>query len=703
MNVSLKSKIHLMFAALIMGAGLLVATVFSILSNSEITRQLHRQSNSAQVLLSNEMGERAAQLKAQVTLVAQLPTLKSLVMQKVDDRTVNDWAVECVKETGADDLILTGGDGRLLGQGSRYSDHFEAKDLEGLKDALKGHPWTGVIDHHPCPMQCVTIPILNAGYVEGTITALRAIDSKTASELHEVLGTSLLIVSNKNIVGSSLTVPTKLDRLPTEETRLNLNGTDYVALYAPLPRTSIVQGMGFVTLQNYNEVAGPYRKLNAAFIVVMIGALVIAGLLSRRVANAITQPLAEVISAVGTIKQGEWPEQMAVKRNDEIGFLQSVFNDMIGALKESRAKLLAVLDIDPLTDLCNHRKFLERLDIELKRSLASRDDMSVLLLDLDNFSDYNAAAGHAAGDQVLQRVAEIIKRTTPEFAVLARYGGEEFAIVLPEFALDKACEIAESIRVKIRDDFAEDGITASVGCVQLDRGKHSASGIVLSAELALSTAKQLGKDQVSTSMEAPDTPVQLNDLASGNLATIQALAAAVDAKDPYTHGHSERVAQYAYDLARYVGVCEEEAKLIYRTGTLHDLGKIGVPDAILKKTGRLTREEEAVMQTHPALGEVIVRKVPQLADTLPGVRHHHERWDGKGYPDRLRGEAIPRVARFLAIADTFDAMTSDRPYRKGMAPEVAIDEIERNAGKQFDSELALAFGRLMRRNLQKAA
>ncbi len=128
-----------------------------------------------------------------------------------------------------------------------------------------------------------------------------------------------------------------------------------------------------------------------------------------------------------------------------------------------------------------------------------------------------------------------------------------------------------------------------------------------------------------------------------------------------------------------------------------------MPDAILKKPGRLTPEEEATMQTHPALGEVIVRKVPQLADTLPGVRSHHERWDGNGYPDGLKGERIPRIARYLAIADTFDAMTSDRPYRKGMPADVALTEIERNAGLQFDPELALAFTRMMRRGGLKAA
>ena len=202
--------------------------------------------------------------------------------------------------------------------------------------------------------------------------------------------------------------------------------------------------------------------------------------------------------------------------------------------------------------------------------------------------------------------------------------------------------------------------------------------------------------QPVTGADQDADPYQLHRfLKDGSLATIQALAAAVDAKDPYTQGHSQRVADYATSLARHVGASQAELELIHITGTLHDVGKIGVPDAILKKPGRLDDEERIVMETHPVLGEVIVRKAPQLAATLPGVRHHHERWDGKGYPDGLAGEAIPLMARYLALADTFDAMTSDRPYRKGLPLEVALAEIHKGAGTQFDPALAPAFIELM--------
>jgi len=244
-------------------------------------------------------------------------------------------------------------------------------------------------------------------------------------------------------------------------------------------------------------------------------------------------------------------------------------------------------------------------------------------------------------------------------------------------------------------------VTLSGGCADLASAKGRTEGLIVAAEIALARAKQLGRDQVCAFGSVPgsdeDEPTRLyRNLQDGTYATIRALAAAVDAKDPYTHGHSDRVAHLAADLAAYMGADEQEVDAVHRCGTLHDVGKIGVPDAILQKPSRLDPDEFRVMQTHPVLGEFIASKVPQLRDLLPGVRHHHERYDGKGYPDGLRGEEIPRIARFLAVADTYDAMTSDRPYRKGLEPETALAEIEKNAGVQFDPEMARAFVEMLR-------
>jgi putative nucleotidyltransferase with HDIG domain len=174
-----------------------------------------------------------------------------------------------------------------------------------------------------------------------------------------------------------------------------------------------------------------------------------------------------------------------------------------------------------------------------------------------------------------------------------------------------------------------------------------------------------------------------------NIITI--LAQAVELKDDYTGGHTKRVSRYSEMLGRQLNVPSTDLKWI-RLGTpLHDIGKIGVDDAILRKPGPLTPDEFKIMQAHTVKGAAILSTIPELAPVIPIVRSHHERWDGKGYPDRLVGSAIPRMARIVAVADTFDAMTSDRPYRKGMAAEIAFAEVEKQSGKQFDPECATAF------------
>ncbi len=175
------------------------------------------------------------------------------------------------------------------------------------------------------------------------------------------------------------------------------------------------------------------------------------------------------------------------------------------------------------------------------------------------------------------------------------------------------------------------------------------------------------------------------------IGTIHALSAAIDAKDQYTQGHSERVAMLSALLALKVGYTEEEAERIRISGLVHDVGKIGVPEAVLCKPSRLTDEEFETIKTHPRIGYEIMKDIPQFCDILPGVLHHHERWDGKGYPENLAGESIPHMARIMALADTFDAMSSNRAYRSGMPREKVFSEFRKCAGTQFDPDLVEPF------------
>ncbi len=205
----------------------------------------------------------------------------------------------------------------------------------------------------------------------------------------------------------------------------------------------------------------------------------------------------------------------------------------------------------------------------------------------------------------------------------------------------------------------------------------------------------------------PTSPPALKALSSSStheklfLDTINMLAQSVELRDSYTYGHTKRVTDYSILLGTHLDLSADDMYLI-KTGTpLHDIGKIGIDDDILRKPGKLTKEEFEIMKTHTNKGAKILEAVPELAPLIPIVRSHHERWDGNGYPDQLSGEGIPRLARIVAVADCFDAMTSDRPYRPGMAAEVAFAEVEKQKGKQFDPEIATAFLKIRARIVQE--
>ncbi|HBS91481.1 MAG TPA: hypothetical protein DEA51_03305 [Erysipelotrichaceae bacterium] len=216
------------------------------------------------------------------------------------------------------------------------------------------------------------------------------------------------------------------------------------------------------------------------------------------------------------------------------------------------------------------------------------------------------------------------------------------------------------------------------------------------ANTALRFAKLNGKNQsVIYSEEMNDFKMNgAND--EMNMATIYALTAAIDAKDHYTFGHSQRVAKYAVAIATEAKASADEIELIRQASLLHDIGKIGIPESILTKYTRLTDDEYETMKKHVDMSITIIKYLPAFSHVIPAVVGHHERWDGKGYPRRIKGENIPFSARCIAIADAFDAITSDRHYKTYLSVEYAVDEIERNAGTQFDPNLAAIFVQLLR-------
>jgi HD-GYP domain-containing protein (c-di-GMP phosphodiesterase class II) len=220
------------------------------------------------------------------------------------------------------------------------------------------------------------------------------------------------------------------------------------------------------------------------------------------------------------------------------------------------------------------------------------------------------------------------------------------------------------------------------------------------AEAALREAKTSGGHVTKVADQAT-----IGSLAAQNtvFGVFEGLLVTVDTKDHYTRAHSEDVTGHALFLAEVLELTEEERRLLRLAGLLHDIGKIGIPDGILRKPAPLTGEEYDIVKQHVALGDAIVGAVPQLAEVRAGVRHHHERWDGTGYLDGLRGDAIPRLARILAVADAYSAMTTTRPYRKALSPDEALARVAQAAGSQLDPDLAMAFVTAMRRRQVDAA
>jgi len=353
--------------------------------------------------------------------------------------------------------------------------------------------------------------------------------------------------------------------------------------------------------------------------------------------------------------------------------------------RELRAMRLALTD--PLTGLGNHRHFHDRLERDLADAAAQVFPLSLCLVDIDDFKRVNDRFGHPAGDKVLAQLATKMRQSGEAF----RLGGDEFAILLPGRDEESASHVAEAIRERIATlelDHAGT-VTISAGIAALPKEGIARDELVRRADSALYWAKEYGKNRVRGYRPEVVEITELKRLAAGpdraaRYRAAASLAKTVDARDAYTGSHSERVAELAARIATRMAVDVELIELTRLAGSLHDLGKLAVPEEILRKPAALSESERLVIERHPQIG---FRMLESLGVDPIGqwVLHHHERWDGAGYPDGLGGDEIPLGARVLFVADAFDAMTTERVYRlHPLSQAEAIAELERCAGSQFD-------------------
>jgi diguanylate cyclase (GGDEF)-like protein len=404
---------------------------------------------------------------------------------------------------------------------------------------------------------------------------------------------------------------------------------------------------------------------------------------------------------------------------------------------------------DGLTGVKTHRFFMEALSSEWKRSSRAGRSFALVLMDLDRFKFVNDFYGHLEGDLVLQRVGQILETNCRRSDVVARYGGDEFVILMPETTMEQARQLAAKLRGWVAADplLREKNISASFGIACYPLHGSSPQELIQVADASMYLSKHQGGNTVSTAdhvdpnearrwkrdvleaylgvtlkrlfstgpeafeeiyqrlrqftdslpaTEIAGAPKDPTSVPQSILDTVTSLAYAIDAKDQYTQGHSQKVSAYAALLAEALGMPEPEVEEIRLAAVLHDVGKVGIPEHILNKSGPLNPEEWDVMKTHVLFGGKLLEPLLPLARIREMVLHHHEFFDGSGYPNALSGEAIPLGARIITIADSYDTITSDRSYKKGRTAEQALSELERCANTQFDGHLIAAFVRAMR-------
>jgi len=404
---------------------------------------------------------------------------------------------------------------------------------------------------------------------------------------------------------------------------------------------------------------------------------------------------------------------------------------------------------DGLTGVKTHRFFMEALSSEWKRSSRAGRAFALVIMDLDRFKFVNDFYGHLEGDLVLQRVGQILETNCRRSDVVARYGGDEFVILMPETTMEHARQLAAKLRSWVAADtlLREKNISASFGIACYPLHGSSPQELIQVADASMYLSKHQGGNTVSTAdhvdpneakrwkrdvLEAylgvtlkrlfstgPEAFQEIHQrlrqfteslpstetgaagesssaLPQSILDTVTSLAYAVDAKDQYTQGHSQKVSAYAALLAEALGMTESEVEEIRLGAVLHDVGKVGIPEAILNKSGPLNPEEWETMKMHVGYGGKILEPLLPLARVRQMVLHHHEFFDGSGYPAAVSGENIPLGARIITIADSYDTITSDRSYKKGRPAQEALSELERCANAQFDPQLVEVFVKAMR-------
>jgi diguanylate cyclase (GGDEF)-like protein len=417
--------------------------------------------------------------------------------------------------------------------------------------------------------------------------------------------------------------------------------------------------------------------------------------LKQGVSSVVYLPLSVADRTVGTLILAS--RRPNAYDRDQIRLLEKVALQIAAPIENAQlyARVERKSRIDELTGLFNRRHFEERLKEEVARHSRYDSALSLLMVDLDNFKTYNDVYGHPAGDSLLSQIGSTVRGAIRDADQAFRYGGDEFVVILPQTARDDAYVVADRVREQIASEMGQRSITVtcSIGLASYPVDGVIAEELVIAADTALYYAKWTGGNRIYFSSkamsESPDSGKSHGR--RDGLSAVYALVSVVESRDPYVYGHSRKVNAYAVALTEALGLPPDEVSAVSTAALLHDIGKIGIPDEVLNKKEQLSRENWEAIKAHPRLGKNIVTSIPQLVHCADSILYHHEKWDGSGYPAGLKGEEIPIGARIIAVADSFEAMTSARPYRPPLSREEASKELRKGAGIQFDPKLVEAF------------
>ena len=375
----------------------------------------------------------------------------------------------------------------------------------------------------------------------------------------------------------------------------------------------------------------------------------------------------------------------------------NIENDYNLKLKELAVK-------DGLTGLFNHRSFQDILGSYIRNSKKENKEVSLLFMDIDNFKNYNDVNGHQRGDWLLTRLGEVLMNTVGDLGIVTRYGGEEFAVILYNQSEDTALNLGELIRQNIQNTYfigqehqPNKHITLSIGVSTYPKVAKTKKELIELADNALYRAKSFDKNRVERYYNILDEIDPSIDKKS--LESVANMLNNINMKDKYTYGHSERVVIYAKKFATYLQMKDKDKKELLLGAYLHDIGKLEISKELLTKREKLSESEFNILRQHPTLGSDLVSSIKEFADVIPLIKYHHEKYDGTGYPSKLKGDDIPYLARILTIIDSFDAMTSKRPYNIRKDYKQAIGELEKCAGSHFDPELVYKFIEMLQNDM----